>query len=255
MAQNLKPKLIVVGASAYARTIDFARFRAICDQVGAYMMVDMAHIAGLVAAKLHPSPVPYADFVTSTTHKTLRGPRGGLILCKAEHAAMLDKRIFPGIQGGPLEHVIAGKAICFQEALQPEFITYQQMVLDNIQAMVSVFKDHHIPMVSGGSDNHMLLVDVKKGFGLTGKFAEKVLEDVGITCNKNSIPFDDEKPATTSGIRLGTAAMTTRGFTTKEFTQVALWIIEVLRNPEDSNVMNSVKQAVKALTAQYPIVR
>jgi glycine hydroxymethyltransferase len=255
LALQLKPKLIVAGASAYTRIIDFAKFRAICDEVGAYLMVDMAHIAGLVATGLHPSPIPYADFVTSTTHKTLRGPRGGIILCKAQHQAMLDKRIFPGIQGGPLEHVIAGKAICFYEALQPEFRVYQQQVLNNVQAMVDVFRNKHIPLVSGGSDNHMLLVNVKNGFGLTGKAAELLLEQVGITCNKNSIPFDEEKPGTTSGIRIGSAAMTTRGFKESEFKQVALWIIEVLSNPNDKELMAKIGHDVKDLTAQYPIVR
>ncbi len=254
-AREIKPKLIVAGASAYSRIIDFARIREICDEVGAYMMVDMAHIAGLVAADLHPSPVPYADFVTSTTHKTLRGPRGGIVLCKEKFAAMLDKKVFPGIQGGPLEHVIAGKAVCFYEALQPEFIEYQKQVLSNMQALVEEFKENGVKLVSGGSDNHLVLVDVKNSFGLTGKFAEKLLDQVHITCNKNSIPYDLEKPFTTSGIRLGSAAMTTRGFKEKEFKMVADWIIKVLRNPEDNEVLMQVKNEVLALTANYPITR
>jgi glycine hydroxymethyltransferase len=246
----LKPKLLVAGASAYPFIIDFARMRTIADAVGAYLMVDMAHISGLVAAKLHPSPVPYADFVTTTTHKTLRGPRGGLILCKQAHAQMVDKHLFPGVQGGPLMHVIAGKAICFQEALDPSFVTYSQAVLDNMKALVEGLKAHNFRVI--GSENHLCLVDVKSSVGLSGKRAENVLDEVGITCNKNSIPFDTEKPMVTSGIRLGSAAMTTRGFGSTEFEQIAEWINQVLRQPDDEALKSRVRAAVSALTQQFP---
>ena len=222
-----KPKLIVAGASAYPRVIDFARFRAIADEVGAYLMVDMAHIAGLVAAGLHPSPVPYCDFVTTTTHKTLRGPRGGMILCKEKYASLLDKKIFPGIQGGPLMHIIAAKAVCLYEAMQPEFKAYQQAVVKNCAVMANTLKEEGFRIVSGGTDNHLCLVDVKGSIEMSGKQAEKLLDEAGITCNKNTIPFDPEKPFVTSGIRLGSAAMTTRGFGEQEFKQVALWIAQV----------------------------
>ena len=252
-AQQLQPKMIVAGASAYPRIIDFKRLREICDKVSCYLTVDIAHISGLVAVGLHPSPVPYADFVTSTTHKTLRGPRGGLILCKEKYAKDLDRQVFPGIQGGPLEHVIAGKAVCFYEALKPDFIDYQRQVLNNIQALVKVFAANAVRMVSGGSDNHMLLVDVKSSFGITGKKAEIVLDEVCITCNKNTIPFDSEKPLTTSGIRLGSPAMTTRGFKEAEFEKVANWIIEVLRNSDNQEVKERVKAEVLQLTEKYPI--
>lgn len=253
LAIEIQPKLIVAGASAYSRIIDFVKIREICDKVGAYMMVDMAHIAGLVAVGLHPSPIPYADFVTSTTHKTLRGPRGGLILCKQEYAALLDRKVFPGIQGGPLEHVIAGKAVCFYEALLPEFKVYQQQLLDNMQALVKSFLEHGVTLVSGGSDNHMLLVDVKQSFGITGKIAERVLDEVYITCNKNSIPYDNEKPLTTSGIRLGSAAMTTRGLKEAEFVMIAEWIVKVLSNYQNPEVLELVKNEVLAFTRHYPI--
>ena len=252
-ADELKPKMIVAGASAYPRFIDFARLREICDKGGAYLMVDMAHIAGLVATGLHPSPIPYADFVTSTTHKTLRGPRGGLILCPEKYATIIDKQVFPGVQGGPLEHVIAGKAVCFYEALQPEFKDYQKQVLSNVQAMVEVFIEKNVRMVSGGSDNHLLLLDVKQSFGISGKKAEKVLDEVAITCNKNSIPFDQEKPLTTSGLRIGSAAMTTRGFKEKEFKMVANWIVEVLKDPDNPVVIEKVKKEVLLLTKEYPV--
>lgn len=214
-------------------------------------MVDMAHIAGLVAAGVHPSPVPYADFVTTTTHKTLRGPRGGMVLCKKEHAAILDKVVFPGIQGGPLMHVVAGKAACFYEALQPEFKTYAKQVVDNMQALVSELKSLGFTLVGGGSENHMCLVDVKSSVGHSGKKAEKVLDEVGITCNKNSIPFDPEKPFVTSGIRLGSAAMTTRGFKEAEFKQVANWIHQALTHAEDEAYLAKVKEEVVALTSKY----
>lgn len=253
VALKEQPKLIVAGASAYPRFIDFAKFRAIADEVGAYFMVDMAHIAGLVAAGLHPSPVPYADFVTTTTHKTLRGPRGGLILCKSEHAALLDKNIFPGIQGGPLMHIIAAKAVCFHEAMQPEFIEYQKQVIKNCHVMAETLAQEGFRIVSGGTDNHLCLVDVKSSIDISGKKAERLLDEAGITCNKNTIPFDQEKPFTTSGIRLGSAAMTTRGFTENEFKQVALWISEVLKHPEDEAVIAKVREEVYALTINFPL--
>lgn len=248
-----KPKLIVAGASAYPRIIDFAKFREIADEVGAYLMVDMAHIAGLVAAGFHPSPVPYCDFVTTTTHKTLRGPRGGMILCKEKYAAQLDKKIFPGIQGGPLMHIIAAKAICFYEALQPEFKDYQAQVIKNCKVMSDTLMKEGFRIVSGGTDNHLCLVDVKGSIGMSGKKAEALLDEAGITCNKNTIPFDPEKPFVTSGIRLGSAAMTTRGFKEKEFEQVALWISTVLKHPEDKDIIKQVHEEVCALTKHYPL--
>lgn len=250
-AIEIKPKLIIAGASAYSFVIDFKRFREIADKVGAYLMVDMAHIAGLVATGLHPSPVPYADFVTTTTHKTLRGPRGGMILCKKEHAEKLDKLVFPGIQGGPLMHVIAGKAVCFYEALQPEFKIYTQQLLSNMQALVKELKAQGFKIVGDATENHMCLVDVKSSLGISGKVAEKVLDKVGITCNKNSIPFDTEKPFTTSGIRLGSAAMTTRGFKEEEFKQVAKWIHKALSHVDREEVLESIHQEVLALTQKY----
>ncbi len=249
LAHEIKPKLIVAGASAYSRIIDFKKFREIADEVGAYLMVDMAHIAGLVAAGEHPNPVPYADFVTSTTHKTLRGPRGGIILCKQEHAKKLNSRVFPGIQGGPLEHIIAAKAICFEEASQPEFKTYIKQVVKNMQAMATRFQENGIKVVSGGTDNHLLMIDVKSKFGITGKKAATLLSAVNITCNKNSIPFDTEKPMYTSGIRLGSAAMTTKGYTEKEFIQIADWICEVLEKQEDA--IDKVKAEVSQLTKNW----
>ena len=252
IAKECHPKLIVAGASAYARTIDFKRFREIADEVGAYLMVDMAHIAGLVAAGLHPSPIPYADFVTTTTHKTLRGTRGGMILCKKEYASLIDKKVFPGMQGGPLMHVIAGKAVCLYEAMQPAFIAYQKQVLANMQALCDVLKQEGFRLVSGGSDNHVVLVDVKSSIGMSGKEAEKLLDEVSITCNKNSIPFDEEKPFTTSGIRLGSAAMTTRGLKENEFMQIGKWIASLLKDPSVPNKQR-IKQEVLTLTAKYPI--
>ena len=212
LALEVKPKLLICGASAYARFIDYKRFKEIADKAGALLMVDMAHVAGLVAAGVHPNPVPYADFVTSTTHKTLRGPRGGFVLCKEEYAKKLDRNVFPGMQGGPLCHVIAGKAICFYEAMQPEFIEYQKQVVANAKVLAETLEEEGFRIVTGGTDNHMVLVDVKSTLGLTGKKLETLLDQVHITVNKNSIPFDEEKPAYTSGIRVGTSAMTTRGF-------------------------------------------
>lgn len=253
VALKEQPKLIVAGASAYPRVIDFEKFREIADEVGAYFMVDMAHIAGLVAAGEHPSPVPYADFVTTTTHKTLRGPRGGLILCKKEHAALLDKKVFPGMQGGPLMHIIAAKAVCLQEAMQPEFKDYAKQVIANCAVMSNTLKEEGFRIVSGGTDNHLILVDVKSSLDMSGKLAEKLLDEAGITCNKNTIPFETEKPFVTSGIRLGTAAMTTRGFKENEFRQVALWISRVLKNAEDEAVREEVRKEVRALTVQFPL--
>lgn len=247
-----KPKLIVAGASAYPRIIDFQKFREIADEVGAYLMVDMAHIAGLVAAGLHPNPVPYADFVTTTTHKTLRGPRGGMILCKEKYAALLDKKVFPGMQGGPLMHIIAAKAVCFEEALQPEFKTYAKQVIENCCVLADTLKEEGFHIVSDGSDNHLLLVDVKGSIGMTGKRAEYLLDEAGITCNKNTIPFDEEKPFVTSGIRLGSAAMTTRGFKEEQFKQVGKWIAKVLKE-DNEKVCHEVREEVRALTKQYPL--
>ena len=253
VALKEQPKLIVAGASAYPRVIDFKKFREIADEVGAYLMVDMAHIAGLVAAGLHPSPVPYADFVTTTTHKTLRGPRGGLVLCRKEFAATLDKKVFPGMQGGPLMHIIAAKAVCLGEAMQPEFKDYAAQVIKNCKVMSDTLKEEGFRIVSGGTDNHLILVDVKKSLDMSGKLAEKLLDEAGITCNKNTIPFETEKPFVTSGIRLGTAAMTTRGFKEAEFKQVALWISRVLKQADKEEVRAEVLKEVRALTAQFPL--
>ena len=223
-AKKHKPKMIIVGASAYTRVIDFKKCKEIADSVKAYLMCDIAHIAGLIVAGLHPSPVGYADFITSTTHKTLRGPRGGFILCKEEYAQNIDKIVFPGIQGGPLMHIIAAKGQCFSEASTNKFREYQKQVVKNIQAMEKVFKNNNVKLVSGGSDNHMLLINVKDSFGITGKEGEHILEEIGIACNKNMIAFDTLKPNVTSGIRIGSPAMTTRGFKEKEFEEIA-WII------------------------------
>ncbi len=251
MAMELKPKMIVGGASAYPRVIDFKRFGEIAKKCGAYLMIDMAHIAGLVATGLHPSPIPYADFVTTTTHKTLRGPRGGMIFCKEEYGKKINSSVFPGMQGGPLEHVIAAKGICFYEALQPEFKSYMEQTLKNVQVMASTFKEAGYRMVSGGSDNHLILLDVKASLGMTGKRAEQLLDLAGITCNKNTIPFETEKPFVTSGIRLGAAAMTSRGFKDEEFKQVAQWIVDVL-NHDDEDYARRIREDVVALTRQFP---
>ena len=255
IALEVKPKLIVAGASAYPREIEFKKFLEIADEAGAYLMVDMAHIAGLVAAGLHMSPVPYAHFVTSTTHKTLRGPRGGIILCKQEFAKDLDRNVFPGIQGGPLMHVIAGKAVCFGEALKPEFTDYVRQIIANCQALCEALQQEGLRIVTGGTDNHLILADVKSSYGITGKKAEALLDEINITCNKNTIPFDQEKPFVTSGIRLGTAAMTTRGFQEEEFRQVARWITTVLKNPEDEMLKAKLRQEVMEMTARYPLIR
>ena len=231
-----RPKLIVAGASAYSRFIDFEKFKAICDEVNAYLMVDMAHIAGLVAAKLHPDPIPYADFVTSTTHKTLRGPRGGIILCKKEHAPLLDREVFPGVQGGPLMHIIAAKAVAFHEALQPEFVSYQKQVVKNAQVFAQTLMDHGVKVVTDGTDNHLVLFDVKSSFDISGKEAQIRLEAMGITTNKNSVPFDPLPPLVTSGIRIGTPAMTTKGYKEDDFIKIAQWIVTILKASKEDDL-------------------
>lgn len=251
-AMEIQPKLIVAGASAYSRFIDFERFGKIAKACGAYLMVDMAHIAGLVAAGFHPSPIPYADFVTTTTHKTLRGPRGGMVFCKEEFAKKLDSKVFPGMQGGPLEHVIAAKGICLYEASQPSYKAYIEQVLKNVQVMVKGLQEAGFRIVSGGSDNHLLMVDVLSSIGMTGKDAEHYLDLAGITANKNTIPYDIQKPFITSGIRLGSAAMTSRGFKEAEFEQVTKWIVEVLKNADEATCAR-VHEEVLALTQQYPV--
>jgi len=253
-ARTHKPKLIVAGASAYPRAIDFKRFREIADEVGAYFMVDMAHIAGLVAAGLHENPVPYADFVTTTTHKTLRGPRGGMILCKEEFGKKIDKSIFPGIQGGPLMHVIAAKAVSFGEALQDSFKTYAQNIIDNAKRLAEKLQSEGLTLVSGGTDNHLLLVDVRS-LQLTGKVAEHVLDEIGITVNKNTIPFETESPFVTSGIRIGTAAVTSRGFGLEEMDEIGSIIAFALKNNEDAAKLAEAKQRVEDLTSKFPLYR
>lgn len=253
VAKEHQPKLIVAGASAYSRTIDFKRFKEIADEVGAKLMVDMAHIAGLVAVGLHPNPVEHADFVTTTTHKTLRGPRGGMILCKEEYKKQIDKTIFPGIQGGPLEHVIAAKAVAFGEALQDDFKAYQQQVINNAKTLANTLTDEGFRVVSAGTDNHLVSVDVKGSVGITGKVAEETLDAIGITCNKNTIPFDQEKPFVTSGVRLGTPAATTRGFDEAAFEEVAKIISLVLKDPENEKALEEGKERVKALTTKHPL--
>ncbi len=249
-ARACKPKMIVAGASAYARTLDFAAFRRIADDVGAYLMVDMAHIAGLIAAGCHPSPIPYADIVTSTTHKTLRGPRGGLILCKEQYAKAIDKAIFPGIQGGPLMHVIAAKAVCFHEALQPDFITYQQQVIKNAKALENALQQNGVRIVSGGTDNHLLLLDLCDT-NVTGKQLETWLGEANITVNKNMVPRDQRKPTETSGVRIGTPAVTTRGFKEPEMELIAGWIAQIINNGQEA--VPAVKQQVLELTNKYPL--
>ena len=254
IAMEVKPALIVAGASAYPRAINFKKFREIADEVGAYLMVDMAHIAGLVAAGLHENPVPYAHIVTTTTHKTLRGPRGGMILTNDEDiATQLDKVVFPGIQGGPLMHVIGAKAVAFGEALTPEFNEYQAQVIKNAKVLADELSKHGLRIVSGGTDNHLMLVDVKSTFGLTGKVAEAVLDRVAITCNKNTIPFDTEKPFVTSGIRLGTPAVTTRGFKEAEMIELAGYIAEALKYHEDEEKLAQIRQSVLGLTGRFPL--
>lgn len=251
-AKEVQPKMIVAGASAYSRTIDFQKFREIADEVGAYLFVDMAHIAGLVAAGLHPNPVPYSDFVTTTTHKTLRGPRGGIILCKEKYAKGIDKQVFPGIQGGPLMHIIAAKATAFKEALSEDFKTYAKQIIANSQALGEGLSKGGIRIVSGGSDNHLLLLDVSK-LGLTGKAAEEALDKIGITTNKNTIPFDKEGPFITSGVRVGTAAVTTRGFKEAEMKEIAEIIVLTLNNLEDEAKLEEASKRVATLTNQFPL--
>ncbi|WP_152657047.1 serine hydroxymethyltransferase [Oceanobacillus sp. CFH 90083] len=253
-AKEVKPKLIVAGASAYSRSIDFKKFREIADAVGAYLMVDMAHIAGLVATGHHENPVPYADFVTTTTHKTLRGPRGGMILCKEEYAKKIDKAIFPGIQGGPLMHIIAAKAVSFKEVLSDDFKAYSGNIVDNAKALGEALQKEGIRIVSGGTDNHLLLLDVTP-LNLTGKVAEKALDDVGVTTNKNTIPFDTESPFVTSGVRIGTAAVTTRGFGIEEMKEIAAIISLTLKNYEDEEKLNEAKERVQALTEKFPLYK
>ena len=252
IAQEHKPKMIIGGGSAYSRQIDFKTMADIAHEVGAIFMVDMAHFAGLVAAGLHPNPVEYADIVTTTTHKTLRGPRGGMIMCKEEYAKAIDKSIFPGIQGGPLMHVIAAKAVAFGEALQPEFKEYAKQIIVNAQTLADALQEEGFTIVSGGTDTHVLLVDLRT-VGLTGKVAEHVLDEVGITCNKNTIPFDPESPFVTSGIRLGTPALTTRGLHAEDMKEIASIISLVLKQPEDTAVLAEAKQRVASLCEKYPM--
>lgn len=254
LAREHKPKMIVTGASAYPRTIDFERFGAIAKEVGAYHMADIAHIAGLVATGLHPSPVPHADFVTTTVHKTLRGPRSGLIMCKGEHAKAVDSRIFPGIQGGPLMHVIAGKAVAFGEALKPEFKTYQEAIVANAKALADALKKHGYRLVSDGTDNHLMMVDLRQVHAdLTGKQAEAWLEEAGLMVNKNMIPFDERKPTETSGLRIGTPAVTTRGLGTDQMGPVAELMHEVLVSKGDASVATQVRQRVKEICDRFPM--
>jgi glycine hydroxymethyltransferase len=252
LAVTERPKLIICGASAYSRVIDFARFRAIADQVGALLMADIAHIAGLVAAGVHPSPVPFCDFVTTTTHKTLRGPRAGMVMCREQFAKDLDRAVFPGIQGGPLMHIVAAKAVAFKEALAPEFRAYQQQIVANAQALSARLTEKGFRIVSGGTDNHVFLIDVA-GAGTTGKVAEKSLEGAAITVNKNTIPYDPNPPLVASGVRIGTAALTTRGMREDEMAQVGDFIAEVLRAPEDVQVRESVRARVRTLCERFPL--
>lgn len=251
-AREVKPKMLICGASAYSRTIDFARFRAIADDVGAYLLADIAHIAGMVAVGLHPSSIPYAHFTTSTTHKTLRGPRGGVIMTSAEHAQKIDKAVFPGSQGGPLMHVIAAKAVAFHEALQPEFKLYQQQILDNAQALAQGLRQQGIELVSGGTDNHLMLVDLRPT-PYTGKELEKALGEVQITVNKNTVPNDPRSPFVTSGLRLGTPAVTTRGMKEPEMGLLAAWIARLIQNPEDEALRAELRAQVSELCARHPV--
>lgn len=252
LALECKPKMIIAGASAYARTIDFKKFREVADEVGAVLMVDMAHIAGLVAAGLHPSPIPYAHVTTTTTHKTLRGPRGGMILCNQEAADKFNfnKAVFPGIQGGPLEHVIAGKAVCFKEALQPEFKEYQQQILKNAQALCKGLQSRGVKIISGGTDNHLMLVDLRDE-EVTGKELERRLDEAHITCNKNTIPNDPRSPFVTSGVRLGTPAVTTRGMVEEDMDVIAEGIALVIKSEDN---IEKVREMVKGLTDKYPLI-
>jgi glycine hydroxymethyltransferase len=252
LAREHKPKLIVAGASAYPREIPHGKFAEIAREVGAKLMVDMAHYAGLVAAGIHDNPVPVADFVTSTTHKTLRGPRGGIAMCRAENAKALDRSVFPGQQGGPLMHVIAGKAVAFGEALKPDFKRYAKQVVENARTLAAALAAGGVKLVSGGTDNHLMLVDVTP-LGIGGKLAEETLDRCGITCNKNMIPFDERKPMDPSGIRLGTPALTTRGMGADEMKQVAAWILRVLKSPTDDKLVAATKAEVCELAEQFPV--
>ncbi|NOZ48937.1 MAG: serine hydroxymethyltransferase [Chloroflexi bacterium] len=252
LALEMRPRLILVGASAYSRFIDCEPLRAVADEVGAYLMMDMAHVAGLVAAGLHPDPIPYCDVVTTTTHKTLRGARGGMILCKAEYGRKVDKAVFPGMQGGPLMHQIAGKAVALGEALRPEFKLYAQAVIDNMQAMAAELMAHGLRLVSGGTDNHLALVDVTP-FGIGGAIADEALSRAGITINKNLLPFDQRKPMDPSGIRLGSPAMTTRGLGVNEFRQIARWMVAVLRNPGDAKLAAQIASDVQDMLVDFPL--
>lgn len=252
LAKEHQPKLIVAGASAYSRIIDFEKMKEIADEIDAFLMVDMAHIAGLVATGLHPSPIPYADFVTTTTHKTLRGPRGGMILCKSKYAKEIDKSIFPGIQGGPLMHVIAAKAVAFGEALQPEFKDYATKVVNNSKHLAEKLKEKGFRLVSGGTDNHLILIDLTN-IEITGKDAEHLLDEVGVTCNKNTIPFEQKSPFVTSGIRIGTAAVTTRGMDEEAMDEIAEIIDMTLRNPNDEQKHKEAREKVDTLTKKYPL--
>ena len=254
LAIKEKPKLIVGGASAYPLVIDFKRYREIADKVGAYLMIDMAHIAGLVAAGLHPNPLEYADIVTTTTHKTLRGPRGGMILTNDEELSKkINKAVFPGVQGGPLMHVIAAKAVCFKESLSPEFVTYQKQIIANCKALADELKRLGYTLVSNRTENHLLIVNVKKSLGITGKEGEIILDKVGITCNKNTVPFDDEKPFVTSGLRIGTASVTTRGMKEKEMIKIASFIDNALKNKDNDIKLNKIKHSVLELTKEFPL--
>ena len=252
LAKEHRPKLIVAGASAYPRIIDYARFRRIADAIGAMLMVDMAHIAGLVAAGLHPSPVPHADFVTTTTHKTLRGPRGGMVLCRAEHAKTIDSKVFPGLQGGPLMHVIAAKAVALKEALSPDFKSYQQQIVKNAQALAQALMSQGFRLTSGGTDNHLMLVDLRKS-ELTGKVAQEALDKARITVNKNAVPFDTRSPFVTSGIRLGTPAVTTRGMKEKEMEQIGDFIVRALNHVADEQALQTVGGKVGELCRKFPV--
>jgi glycine hydroxymethyltransferase len=252
LAKEQRTKLIVAGASAYPRVIDYARFRKIADEVGALFMVDMAHIAGLVAAGLHPSPVPYADFVTTTTHKTLRGPRGGMVLCRAEHAKTIDSKVFPGMQGGPLMHVIAAKAVSLKEALSPEFKSYQQQIVKNARALAQALMSQGFRLTSGGTDNHLMLVDLRKS-ELTGKVAQETLDRARITVNKNAVPFDTRSPFVTSGIRIGTPAVTTRGMKEKEMEQIGDFIVRALNHATDEQLLQSIAGEVGELCRKFPV--
>ncbi len=254
LAIKHKPKLIVAGASAYSRIIDFEKFREVCDRVGAFLMADVAHIAGLIAADLHPSPIPYADFVTTTTHKTLRGPRGGMIMCKKRYASVIDRNIFPGIQGGPLMHVIAAKAVAFKEALTPGFKKYQAQIVRNARALAEGLIRRGFKIVSGGTDTHLMLVDLRNK-RLTGDVAEEVLDKAGITVNKNSIPHDPEKPFVTSGIRLGTPALTTRGMKEEDMEKTAALILDALEHRYDEDYLASLKKEVRKLTRKFPLYK